>query len=552
MAKIVLPGRQQTPSGAPREVRVPQDFGQQQSTALGRLAAALQSVGGDFADIAEKAQLAQDRSDLAQAQIDYEGAIDKHLIDQEKDPDIPSWMEKTRTRHDEIVADLNLRTMSTRTKDQFNLWAQSQENNLFFKTATRSASLMAQNERKGLQIEMENAANHGRREDFKEHLDNMVADNNLLSSEREEFLKNYDNKVVVNRVLALSEAKEFDLADEVIANEEDPEFRRQLRSIVQGAKAAQDREQAANLKIAREQAYNESLINLWEGTLGINTVKDLMRDGLITPEAGKFLQDALKNPVPPTTSNEATIAVMRAINDIGDNSGTIEDALEIVSEFSGQIHPTDGKQFIKDIFGEPDTVNVKWDKEAWDYIEKQILNVSSMTGILFGSGEQIALSAQAHIAYADAVKRAKSEGKPIQGSDLLKLAHVIMYPFRSQVKPLFSGEEGEGALPATLNMPSAEETQKIKKQKDKQDIAEQKEVTRSLRTSRMHPVLGREDLQLRPELRDPSVKVRSDKPQVDISIEPKTRKEFQQTFNKIFDPKLRREYFDRWSDKEFD
>lgn len=145
-----------------------------------------------------------------------------------------------------------------------------------------------------------------------------------------------------------------------------------------------------------------------------------------------------------------------------------------------------------------------WKREAWDYIEKQILDVASMTGILYGSGEQLALAAQAHMAFEKAIQDAVEEKKPLKGRELLKLAHEIMLPFRKQVKPLLPG----GKLPETLG-PAPEDK------------------TNLLRRSEEGTLI------------------------IDSMTKPKSAEEFLIVYKAIPDKEARRRYYEKWANEVY-
>lgn len=225
-----------------------------------------------------------------------------------------------------------------------------------------------------------------------------------------------------------------------------PQRKLQLKSQAKGTMAQKQREQATQLQEMREKTMSTMLADVWDNKLtDPRVITEALREGYLDDTDAKYLRNAIMNPDPPETTNEALIAVRYAIDGIGVTE-TRESALKKVIAYTGQLSPTDGKSFIKEIFGEHDTKNAFWNREAQDYMEKQIMDVASLTGILYGSGEQLALSAKALMAYDEAKKAAIEEGKPLKGRELLELAHQIMLPFRKQVKPLMSGEK----LPETL------------------------------------------------------------------------------------------------------
>lgn len=290
-----------------------------------------------------------------------------------------------------------------------------------------------------------------------------------------------------------------------------PQRKIQLKSTVKGMIAQKQREQASQLKEAREQTMSTMLADVWDGKLtDPQAVTNAFRAGYLDDADAKYLRAAIMNPDPPETTNEALIAVRYAIDGIAAGTETRESALKKVISYTEQLSPTDGKAFIKEIFGEHDTKNAFWNKQAQEYMEKQIMEVASLTGILYGSGEQLALSAKSLIAYEEAKKAAMAEGKPLNGRELLELAHQTMLPFREKVKPLMEGEK----LPETLGG---------------------RKVGAGTQT---------------PEQPEPSKK-QGKKDIVGSYPKPKTVEEFENTFRHISDKAQRKLYYDKWADKVY-
>ena len=454
MAKVTLSGRSVVPTGSIGDVPLPGGFGQQKARALSRLGQTLESIGGDFATLERSVQAANDRRELSQAQIDYNSAMGQHLLDQEKNPNFNDWIADTTRQHDTIVSGIVGKKMTKRSKEDFGLWAQAQENSVHFKVATRSSKLIAEDERNGLQAQMESTALAGQAATFNQHLDEMVEANNLLPSERVDWQNKFERQTIINQVGNLLDIEEFDLAKEVIELIEDVELKRQMKTRLNGAVAAGKREKADSLRAAKEQMHATLLADYWDGALtNPQIVTDALREGLLTPEAAKGLNKALTDTTSRTTSDlvavkEVEESLLKLRQGLIDKS----DAYSTLMTRAGLLTNTDGKGYIKEISKTAEDVNSTWDRRAFDYIETQILNVSSLTGIKFGTGEQQALTAQAIIKYSEAKRAAEAKGKPLEGEELLALAHQIMIPFRQQIKPLLLSDIGEGELPGKLRV----------------------------------------------------------------------------------------------------
>ena len=275
--------------------------------------------------------------------------------------------------------------------------------------------------------------------------------------------------------------------------------------------ATQERVRATQHQQERENTMRTMLSDIWDGKLkDPQVVTNAFRAGYLDDTDAKYLRAALLNPDPPKTTNEALISVRYAIDGIGVGIETRESALKKVIEYTEQLSPTDGKAFIKEIFGEHDTKNAFWNRQAHEYMEKQIMEVASLTGILYGSGEQLALSAKSLIAYEEAKKAAVAEGKPLNGRELLELAHQVMLPFREKVKPLMEGEK----LPETLGG-------------RKVGAGTQK-----------------------PEQPEPTKK-QEKKDVIGSYPKPKSVEEFENTFRHISDKAQRKLYYDKWADEVY-
>ena len=454
MAKVILPGRRVIPTGGVGRTPVPSGFGQAGFQADQRLGSTLQSIGGEIGDIGLQVQKAQNRKDLSQMQVDYNSAMNQHLIDQEKNPNFEDWSVDTRRRHDEIVSELSAVKRSQSAKEEFGIWSQGQESRVHFSVATRSNKLIAQDERNSLPLLMESTAAAAQEETFNKKLDDMVEGNNLLPSERDEWKDRFETQTITNQVGTLIDVGEFDMAAEAIELVEDVDLKAQLKSRLAGAKSAQSRQSDSDRRELRERTYATLMADYWDGALtNPQIVTDALRDGLITTEAAKGIRKAM------TETTTRTKSDLVAIKDVEESllklrQGLIdkEEAYSAVMSRANLLSNTDGTGYISEVAKTEEDVSSTWDRRSFDYIETQILNVSSLTGIKFGSAEQEALSAQAIIKYSEAKRQAASDGKPLEGEELLALAHRVMLPFRQQIKPLLTPLPGEGELPSDLEV----------------------------------------------------------------------------------------------------
>ena len=132
-----------------------------------------------------------------------------------------------------------------------------------------------------------------------------------------------------------------------------------------------------------------------------------------------------------------------------------------------------------------------------------------------------------------AIKAAKADKKPIEGTDRVKLAHLIMLPFRGQLTPLIEGEE----LPDTLDLPS----EKAAKEQAEKDKAEQREITRSLLRNKGALTTTGKRFGPEPGERKELISNR------DLARKPESPEAFEKIFHMIEDERQKLAYYKKWS-----
>ena len=317
-------------------------------------------------------------------------------------------------------------------------------------------------------------------------------------------LNSVENQAIYQQAEKISLDEGYQKAVNFVASQKiDVEDRNKILSNL----ASTERIRATRHKQMREQTMSTMLADVWDSKLkDPQVITNALRLGYLDDADAKYLRDAILNPDPPETTNEALIAMRYAIDGIGVTE-TRESALKTVISYTQQLSPNDGKAFIKEIFGEHDTKNAFWNRQAQEYMEKQIMEVASLTGILYGSGEQLALSAQALMSYDEAKKAAIIDGKPLNGGEFLELAHQTMMPFRDRVKPLLEGEK----IPETLI----------------QDVG-------------IKPPISTESR--------PAVRVSKEgKTIVNSMVQPKSVEEFLAAYKAIPDKEARKRYYEKWA-----
>lgn len=227
-----------------------------------------------------------------------------------------------------------------------------------------------------------------------------------------------------------------------------------LRSQARSAVARNIREAKLKLQQDRENTMQSLLASVWDNELkDPQIITNFLKAGHLDTDDAKYLHEAIVNPDPPKTTYEAVITLEKVTAGIAEGVIDTETATKEVIKHINQLSPEDGKSYIKRIYSEHDTANAFWNRQSRQYIEQQIKKVSTLTGVLYGEGEQNAAFAKALIAFEQAKQDAIKAGKPLEGRDLLIKAHEVMLPFRS--KPFIEGEK----IPETLRQETPKEAQ---------------------------------------------------------------------------------------------
>lgn len=411
----------------------------------------IQQIGAGIGAIGEKLhrQLVGDQS--LTAGVEYETGLQKFLVDVDntkhvKDG-IPQWdkiLEQGNIRNKQLIEGIS-KDLVPEAKEAFLLYAQKRKLNFDKTLYGKIQGIRGNYINEIFPLSMMRFARSGDTDAANTFL-NQLKKYYFPKSQWQELDKEFDKNVVLGAIgnrLPDAHIERLIRESDSLTQEE----KNSLRLSAKAAIASRQRYQAIQLKVDREKTMSTLTVNYWDGKLkDPQIVTEFLRAGHIDRADAEHLRNAIMNPDPPETTYEALITGRYAIDGIALDTETRESALKKVIEYTQQLSPTDGKAFIKEIFGEHDTKNAFWNRQAQGYMEKQIMEVASLTGILYGSGEQLALSAQALMAYDKAKKTAAAKGKPLEGKELLELAHEIMLPFRAKVKPLLEGEE----LPESL------------------------------------------------------------------------------------------------------
>ena len=520
LPQSVMPGGP-TP-GVRDDPSMARELGARKQQAISSTVGAVLQITDVVGNLQYKAMQSRIRQETIEGKTAYQQYMDQMMIDNAKSGNLEvlaKWPDKAREESKKFMAAFDGDAKYTEaTKNELTLWSKDQENRYYKEAALSSMQRIGENERKALPAALEFFANDdGNKIDFADHLTDLVNSGHLLPAEKDQQLDLFDQKVAINDVDLILDAGQYKEArifvDIALDHIQDVEFKRMLKSHVNASEAAQARKDASALKIRQEQTYSTLLADHWDGVLASpQVITDAVRQGLITPEAARTLKSEMLTKSRPTESNpEDMAAVEEALLDLRDGVGGVGDVLDTITIHSGGLSSTDGRAYVKEAFATKVSADSEWDKLAHADIKDMILDVSTMTGILYGSAEQKAVVSQAIVKYAEAKRSARADGKILSGPELLKLAREIVIPFRSRLKPLVKGGE---------KIPEIELT------KRKERIS-----GHAFGIDRV--ALG----------------MAHDKPQ--SSQKPKTKEEFESNFRSIADQSARKAYYEKWASEVY-
>lgn len=443
------PGVRDEPSQARR-------LGRQEQQAIGAVTGAALQITDVVSDLQFKALQSRIRQETIEGKTAYQQYMDQMMIEQSKSGDLDTlgkWPDKARTESKKFLSKFaGDKRYTEASKSEMALWASDQENKYYKEAALESIRLIGENERRALPATLEFYANDDDKAGFSGYLDEMSKQ--LLPAEKDQQLALFDQRVAITDVDRILDVEDYDYArryvNQSLSHIPDEDFKQMLDDHIDASEAAKARKNASVLKLKREETYSTLLADHWDGVLASpQVITDALRQGLITPEAARTLRNEMLTKARPTESNfEDMAAVEEALLDLRSNIGDVGDVLNTITLHAGGLSSTDGRAYVKEAFATQVSADSSWDTEANSYIEQQILNVATMTGIMYGSGEQKAMVAQAKVKYSEAKKAAIRDGKPLHGEELLALAHKVMLPFRTKAKPLIEG----GTIPSEIEL----------------------------------------------------------------------------------------------------
>jgi polyhydroxyalkanoate synthesis regulator phasin len=495
------------------------ELGARKQQAISSTVGAVLQITDVVGNLQYKAMQSRIRQETIEGKTAYQQYMDQMMIDNSKSGDLEvlaKWPDKAREESKKFMASFTGEKKYTEaTKNEMALWSKDQENSYYKEAALSSMKRIGENERKALPATLEFFANDDDKMGFMDYLTDMQEQ--LLPAEKDIQLSLFDQKVAISDVDRILDVGDYEYArrfiDQSLGHIEDSSFKEMLVQHVDATEAAESRKNATVMRLKQEQVYSTLLADQWDGVLASpQVITDAVRQGLITPEAARTLKSEMLTKSRPTESNpEDMAAVEEALLDLRDGVGGVGDVLDTITIHSGGLSSTDGRAYVKEAFATKVSADSEWDKLAHADIKDMILDVSTMTGILYGSAEQKAMVSQAIVKYAEAKRSARADGKILSGPELLKLAREIVIPFRSRLKPLVKGGE---------KIPEIELT------KRKERIS-----GHAFGIDRV--ALG----------------MAHDKPQ--SSQKPKTKEEFESNFRSIADQSARKAYYEKWASEVY-
>ena len=454
LPKRILPGG--TTPGVRDDPSQVRRLARQEQQAIAATTGAITNIAGIVSDLHFQAEQSRIRQETIDGKAKYQADMDQMMIDNGRSNDLEvlsTWPDRTREESNKILERLESEnTYAGRTKKELRLWAKGEANRYFRNASLDSIQLIAANERKALPATLKFYSRDENRAGFEAHLDEM--DTQLFPAEKEIQLTLFDKQVALNDVDRLMEFGDFDVAREYVDGNlghiVDDEYKKDLQRHIDAGEAAQHRKNNEELRLRKEQTYSSMLSDVWDGVLtSEKAISAAVRQGFITAASGRTLRSEMLSKDRPTESDYESMAnVEEALLDMRTGLKSVTEVLDVIALNSKGLSSVDGRGYVKEAFATKVSADSEWDREATTYIEDQILNVSSITGIKFGTGEQKTLVAQAKVKYAEAKRQAQRDKKPLRGEELLALAHKIVMPFREKIKPLMKGE----SIPAEIEL----------------------------------------------------------------------------------------------------
>lgn len=208
-----------------------------------------------------------------------------------------------------------------------------------------------------------------------------------------------------------------------------------LRSQARAAIARNERGQALQLQAMREKISNQMLVDYWNGDLtDPQKVTDALESGYLDDTDAKYLRNAMLNPDPPVHKLQAEAKVKQAIEDIGTNYKTKQEALSILYANVQDLDPTKASSMLNSIFAAQDKNKSEMKRESRSLMEELVRDRDKITGMFTDDERQILASAEAYLILDTEIQKAEEAGKPLERRDIMIKAIQIGRQMKKKIK----------------------------------------------------------------------------------------------------------------------
>lgn len=207
------------------------------------------------------------------------------------------------------------------------------------------------------------------------------------------------------------------------------------RRYIETEEARIKREKAEQLKLIQEETARQMLADLWDGKLkDPQKITDTVRNGFLTDTNGKYLREALLNPEPAKLRLKSLAEVKQAIEEIGTNTKTKQEALSLLYSKLADIDPATGKSLVNEIFSAQDKNKSEIKRESRTLMEELIRDRDKFTGLFTDDERQILASAEAYLMLDTAIEEAAKTGKPLERREIMIKAIGIGRQMKKKIK----------------------------------------------------------------------------------------------------------------------
>lgn len=214
---------------------------------------------------------------------------------------------------------------------------------------------------------------------------------------------------------------------------------------IEAQEARAKREIAIEFKLQQEATNRQMLADLWDGKLiDPQVITNAVRLGYLSDTDGKYLRDALMNPKPSKLNLQSLATVKQAIEEIGTNTKTVQQALSVLFAHLNSIDPITGKSLLNEIYTEQEKNKSEMKRESRALMEELIRDRDKFTGMFTDDERQILASAEAYLMLDTEIQKAVEAKKPLERRDIMIKAIQIGQQMKKKIKV----EEEEKIIPS--------------------------------------------------------------------------------------------------------